>query len=71
MNEDKEKYSGDFYGYEVRLVAFGDSWGVDVYDEWAYTYIDGDVFEKYDEAVTEYTKQVHHLINHKEPSIYA
>ena len=71
MSEDKEKYSGDLYGYEVMLVAFDEnSWSVDVYDEATDTYIDGDVFENYDEAVTEYTKQVHYLINHKEPSLF-
>ena len=72
MNEDKEKYSGDLYGYEVMLrVLDEETWIVDVRDEVTDEYVDGYEFENYDEAVAEYTKQVHHLCNHKEPSIYA
>jgi hypothetical protein len=72
MSEDKEKYSGDLYGYEVMLrVLDEETWIVDVRDEVTDEYVDGYEFENYDEAVAEYTSQVHHLCNHKEPSIFA
>jgi len=70
MSEDKEKYSGDLYGYEVMLrVLDEETWIVDVRDEVTDEYVDGYEFENYDEAVTEYKLQVNHLCNHKEPKL--
>ena len=72
MSEDKEKYSGDLYGYEVMLrVLDQESWIVDVRDNGTDDYVDGYEYENYDEAVAEYTSQVNHLITNKEPSVYA
>ena len=71
MSEDKEKYSGDLYGYEVMLrVLDEETWIVDVRDEETCEYVDGYEFENYDEAVAEYTSQVDHLCNHKEPKCW-
>jgi len=68
MSEDKEKYSGDLYGYEVMLrVLDEETWVVDVRDNATDEYINGFEFENYDEAVTEYTDQVKHLQEHGEP----
>jgi thiaminase len=70
MSEDKEKYSGDLYGYEVMLrVLDEETWIVDVRDEVTDEYVDGYEFENYDEAVTEYKLQVNHLCNNKEPKL--
>ena len=64
---DKEKYSGDLYGYEVMLrVLDEDSWIVDVRDNVTYDYVDGYEFYTYDEAVTEYTSQVNHYSRKEE-----
>ena len=72
MSEDKEKYSGDLYGYEVMLrVLDEESWIVDVRDNGTDDYVDGYEHENYNEALTEYKKQVNHLITNQEPSIYA
>jgi len=72
MNEDKEKYSDDIYGYEVMLrVLDEESWIVDVRDNATEDYVDGYEYEDYDEAVAEYNKQLHHLINNKEPALFA
>ena len=71
MSEDKEKYSGDLYGYEVMLrVLDEETWIVDVRDEVTDEYVDGYEFENYDEALAEYTSQVHHLCNHREPVVF-
>lgn len=68
MNEDKEKYSGDLYGYEVMLRVLDEaSWIVDVRDNGTDDYVDGYESENYDEAVAEYISQVNHLITNKEP----
>ena len=70
MSEDKELYYYA-YDYEVMLrVLDEETWIVDVRDDETSEYVDGYEFENYDEAVTEYTKQVHYLINHKEPSLF-
>ena len=71
MSEDKEKYSGDLYGYEVMLrVLDEETWIVDVRDNETDEYVAGYECETYNEAVTEYKAQVHHLCNHKEPKLY-
>ena len=71
MSEDKELYYYA-YDYEVMLrVLDEETWIVDVRDDETSEYVDGYEFENYDEAVAEYTSQVHHLCNHKEPSIFA
>ena len=71
MSEDKEKYSGDIYGYEVMLrVLDEESWIVDVRDDETEEYVDGYEYENYDEAVAEYTSQVNHLITNKEPKCW-
>ena len=71
MSEDKEKYSGDLYGYEVMLrVLDEETWIVDVRDNETDEYVDGYECETYNEAVTEYNSQVHHLCNNKEPKLY-
>jgi hypothetical protein len=71
MSEDKEKYSGDLYGYEVMLrVLDEETWIVDVRDEVTDEYVDGYEFENYDEALSEYKLQVNHLCNNKEPKLY-
>ena len=73
MNEDKEKYSGDLYGYEVMLRLFDEKdWMVEVLDNERDIFVDCCFdFENYNEALTEYKKQVNHLITNQEPSIYA
>ena len=71
MSDDKEKYSGDLYGYEVMLrVLDEETWIVDVRDNETDEYVDGYECETYDEAVTEYTSQVNHLSDHGEPKLY-
>ena len=71
MSEDKEKYSGDLYGYEVMLrVLDEETWVVDVRDNETDEYVDGYEFENYDEAVTEYTDQVKYLQEHGEPKCW-
>ena len=71
MNKDKEKYSGDLYGYEVMLrVLDEETWVVDVRDNGTDDYVDGHEYENYNEAVGEYTYQVNYLITNKEPSVY-
>ena len=71
MSEDKEKYSGDLYGYEVMLrVLDEETWIVDVRDNETDEYVDGYECETYNEALSEFNTQCKYLDDHGEPKCW-